>query len=336
MRCGVGARATAVLAVALATAFCEGWRWEQRLVVQPRDGVLLYAGSSEDEDSTSNGASQRLGRDGGLLTASYAYTNFNRDRLNVSFALAATDYARYEAGFGYYKREIEAINAWDRSARDAAYRSAVAARRSQAELDAAVAAVDRERDARIQQYMSSRGFRILPGHVVAVDVPGVVRRNGPLLNKIAGALQRVADRRDYDSESVIGAALSLVQTAIIYKIPPDIEPDGRHTGGILQPAATLLKGWGDCDTKTALLASILVNWPQMRMVGVSVPGHYLMGVLRIPNRGDAYIEYQGLQYVLVEPAGPAWLPLGQVASTTQPLLEAGDGFRIDPLYDTGG
>jgi hypothetical protein len=111
-----------------------------------------------------------------------------------------------------------------------------------------------------------------------------------------------------------------------------VDPDGRHNGGLLQPATTMIKGWGDCDTKTALLASILANWPQMRMVGVAVPGHYLMGVLRIPEKGDAFVEHGGLQYVLIEPAGPAWLPPGRVADTTVALLESSEGYRIDPLF----
>ena len=332
MRCGVGGRAAALLVLALSVACVEGRRWERLLVIEPHDGVLLYAGSSEDETSTSNGATQRLQRLPGALAASYSFKNFNRDRLTVNFSLKAAAYAQYEAAFGYYKRDLDEIEQWHKTARDSAYRYAVQTRKSQAQLDAAVAAIDRQRDDKIHEYMSSHGFRIMPGRVVTIDVPGVVKKNAALMNTVAGALQKVADDRGYDSESVIGSALSLVQTAIIYKIPPDIEPDGRHTGGILQPATTLVKGWGDCDTKTTLLASILVNWPNLRMVGVSVPGHYLMGVLRIPGRGDAYIDYRGAQYVLVEPAGPAWLPIGQVASTTQPLLEASEGFRIDPLF----
>ena len=332
MRCGVGSGSAAVLAAALAVAINLGQRWERALVIEPVDGVVLYAASSEDETSTSNGATQRFDRLPNALAASYSFTNFNRDRLNIDYSLGKAAYAAYEAGFGYYKKDVAEIDAWNRNARDGAYKYAVKSHKSQAQLDAALAALDREREQRVKAYMTSRGFRMLPRNVVTVDVPGVVKKNGPLLNSVAQAFERVSDRRHYDSETLIGAATSLVQTALIYKIPPDIEADGRHTGGILQPATTLLKGWGDCDTKSALLASLLSNWPQMRMVGVSVPGHYLMGVLRIPNQGDAFVEHEGLQYVLIEPAGPAWLPPGQVAQTTIPLLESNDGFRIDPFF----
>lgn len=332
MRCGVGLEAAVLLALAFFAAAGEGWRWEQRLVIHPRDGVLLYAGSSEDETHPSNGATQRLQRLPGALASVYKFKNFNRDVLTVDFSLTDGAYCKYESAFGYYKKDLAAIDEWLKNARDGAYKYALKTHKTQAQLDAAMASLDKQREEKVKEYIASRGFKILPGHVLTVDVPAIVQRSRPVLNPVAGALQKVADQQNYDSESVIGAGLSLVQTAVIYKIPPDIEPDGRHTGGILQPATTLLKGWGDCDTKTALLSSILVNWPNMRIVGVSVPGHYLMGVLRIPNKGDAYIEYQGLQYVLVEPAGPAWLPVGQVAYTTQPLLEASEGFRIDPMF----
>ena len=93
----------------------------------------------------------------------------------------------------------------------------------------------------------------------------------------------------------------------------------------------VLVGWGDCDTKTGLLASLLSNWGQMKMVGVSVPGHYLMGVLLIPDKGDVFLEYKGLQYVLVEPAGPAWLPPGQVGEETMHLLSGREGYKIEPF-----
>jgi hypothetical protein len=155
------------------------------------------------------------------------------------------------------------------------------------------------------------------------------------LKPLALAFDRIAAEKSYDSESLVGAVTAMVQTALHYKIPPQLE-NGRHTGGILPPVMALVRGWGDCDTKTGLLASLLANWPRMRMVGISVPGHYLMGVLRIPGHGDAFIEYQGLQYVLIEPAGPAWLSPGTVGEDTMPMLQGAAGFKIEPFFPAQG
>ncbi len=130
---------------------------------------------------------------------------------------------------------------------------------------------------------------------------------------------------------IIGAVLSYAQTAVKYKEPDDVYK-GKHTGGILPPITTVVLGWGDCDTKTGMVASILSNWGQMRMVGVSVPGHYLMAVLQIPDKGDMYVEYKGLQYILLEPAGPGWFPPGHVADETVAQLNGSDGYKMYPFF----
>lgn len=320
----------AALALSFSCATYLGASVEKRLIYSPIDGMLVY-GQEADDEGGGTGA-QRLSQTPDAYMAAYSFKNFNGDRLNINFSLKKAAWKQYESGFGYYKKDIAEIDNWLNNARQGAYQYAVKNHKTQAQMDVALKALDKEKERKVQEYMISRGFRLLPNNTVTVDVPGVVKRNAPLLNSLAGAFDSVGSKRGYDSENLIGAAASMVQTALIYREPPTIDPDGRHTGGILQPATALLKGWGDCDTKTTLLASILANWPQMRMVGVAVPHHYLMGVLRIPNRGEVFVEHDGLQYVLVEPAGPAWLPPGQVAQTTIPLLEGMDGYRIDPLF----
>jgi hypothetical protein len=123
----------------------------------------------------------------------------------------------------------------------------------------------------------------------------------------------------------------LAQIAMFYKEPDDVI-DGVHNGGLLPPLTSVAYGWGDCDTKTGVVASILANWPDTKMVGISVPGHFLMGVLQVPEKGDTIIEYGGLQYVLLEPAGPAWLPPGHVGEETSALLAGRDGYKIEPFF----
>jgi len=132
------------------------------------------------------------------------------------------------------------------------------------------------------------------------------------------------------SSETIGAALSLVQTAFRYEVVPMVV-NGRQTGGIYPPLEAVAKGSGDCDTKSALLAGILLNWNKIKLIGIGVPDHYLMGVLRNPAKGDAFVEYQGLRYVLMEPAGPAWLPPGMVGPLTTALLNSGAALAIEPF-----
>lgn len=224
----------------------------------------------------------------------YGFLNFNQDSLDVSYQVGKPAFDRYLSQYGYRMKEVHA-------------------------------APD------VAAYMRQRGFKIVGDHRVAVDMPLIVKRNAPLLKPVALAIDKVAQERGYGSGDLLGAVLSLVQTAMLYKVPPAVVGD-LHTGGILPPVASFIRGWGDCDTKSGVAASILANWPHMRMVGIAAPDHYLLAVLRIPNKGDMYVDYEGLQYVLVEPAGPAWLPPGTVSEHTADLLAAGGDYQIEPFF----
>jgi hypothetical protein len=333
MRVGVGRRAAIWAAASWFLAAWGGSRGERRLVVYPVDGDVLYGQSSHDaEVAPSNGATQRIRALPDALSAAYSFKSFNNDRISLEYQLPKAALARYESSFGYYKMDITVIDTWLNDARQGAYKYALKTGKSQAQLNAALSALEKEHVKRTRDYMASKGFKILNGKTVSVDMPAVVRRGAPVVNPAAQALARIARQQGYDAEEVVGVAASLVQTALVYRIPEHIDRDGRHTGGIFQPATALLKGWGDCDTKTGLLAALLSNWPNYRMVGVGVPDHYLMAVLRTPDSGDVFVEHEGLQYVLIEPAGPAWLPPGHVAETTMALLDSQDGYRIEPFF----
>ena len=134
----------------------------------------------------------------------------------------------------------------------------------------------------------------------------------------------------YDSGDLLGITLPMVQTAISYATLP-LQRDGRMIAGYSPPLEVIMEGRGDCDSKTGLLASILLNWDKVKLVGVGVPGHYLLGVLQHPARGDAFVEYEGLTYVLMEPSGPAWAPPGTISDYTQKWLAARDGVIIEKL-----
>lgn len=324
---------SAVLLLAVAASLSLGYRAERRMAQRPSDELLLGQSSGEEPEGGPRAFQSLRSTPAGRL-ARYGFQNFNRDRLEVFFQLSEKELRAYEESFGYATADLDAIDVWAETARQAAYRQAVKRGQGQAAVDAAAAAIDRERDARVKAHLAQRGFRVMPGGVVAVDMPALVRRNAAFVKPLALSFDTIASRRRYRSSDIIGAALSFVQTAMRYQQPDPVH-QGKRTGGVLPPVTALMLGWGDCDTKTGLLGSLLSNWAQMRMVGVSAPGHYLMGVLLIPEKGDLYLEHQGLQYVLVEPAGPAWLPPGQVSERTAELLNGREGYRIEPFFQGG-
>lgn len=294
-----------------------GSRWEERLCTQAPDGQLVRGQMSGGGGGTS-GTTQRLRRVGSMLTAEYGFKNFNRDRLRINYRLSVKAFKAYSARYGYSSADIKKIDAW----RNEMYQSAWAGQTD---------GIDRQYLQKLKAYLASRGFRLLPGNVVEADIPWIVRRNIRELKPLALAFQQIADRLGYDSEDTVGAVVSMAQTAMKYKEPPLVEY-GKRTGGILPPVKALLRGWGDCDTKSALLAAIIANWDMARMVGIAVPGHYLMGIRRIPAKGDMFVEYGGLKYILIEPAGPGWFPPGTVAQDTLAQMREGEGYRIEPFF----
>ncbi len=236
----------------------------------------------------------------------FNFRNFNRDELEVEFTVVREELEGSLREFGYSKKDLGDIFEKYKTAGQATY------------------------EEKVREYFMARGFRSVDKNTVMVDIPLLIRRNMKRMNGAAYAIQKVAQQQGYDSEDTIGMAIAMIQTAVAYRIPPP-EERGRHIGGVHTPPQALIDGWGDCDTKSAALASILANWRGIRGVGVSLPRHYLIGLARIPRQGDVFLEFNGVQYVLIEPAGPAWLPIGSVSEGTQAMLDSAGSIPIQPF-----
>lgn len=169
------------------------------------------------------------------------------------------------------------------------------------------------------------------GTQLYVDVAQVVERNRDRVLPVVAALRRVADERGYDQQWLIAAAVALVQSGLAYRKPEGRE-DGRDIFGFYPPLRALERGYGDCDTKAALLAAILQNLTDAPLIGVHVPQHYLLGIAATPQADQAWLSYGGRTYVLVETAGPGKLPPGNIARHTQAALTRGEDVRIDPMF----
>ncbi|MBI4801549.1 MAG: hypothetical protein HY796_03395 [Elusimicrobia bacterium] len=318
--------------------------WEKKLTVYPEGMDILRAqsaGEGEEEDETDGeetprpkriekGTSQKIWIEKGALNARYNFINFNKDRLYISFSMPSRAYLDYLAGYGYSDADIARLRKWREKTRQNAWDQTIR-KDGKAAADKAVADVDLDHETQLRKLMRSRGLALRAGNVVECDMPLIVKRNIPVLKSLALTFQKISSERGYGAEETVGAVISLVQTALRYRIPPSLEGQ-LHTGGLLPPARALLSGWGDCDTKTGTAAAILGNWSGMRLVGIAVPGHYLMAIRRIPAKGDMFVRYEGLEYVLIEPAGPAWLEPGTVGKNTAALLEGAEGYKVEPFF----
>lgn len=252
---------------------------------------------------------RRVEEAGGHTRVLARYVNHNRDPLSVSFLLPAQAVREASAEFGWSVTETAA-------------------------LAETCGCTQEEYDRQVEDYYRSRGVawrQADDGRRLHVDIPRAVERNRPRLQAVAAEFDRVAAARGYGPDEKLGAMLAFVQAALLYQRPPDVEGN-RDILGFFPPLRALHEGFGDCDTKSALLAAILTNFPGTRMIGVHVPRHYLVGIARIPRPGDAFIEYEGEPFVLLEPSGPARLPPGQIGPQTQAALATMNGIRIDPLF----
>ncbi len=331
-----------LLAASFAVTLRLASEWEAKLVIYP-EGMDLARAQAADEDEggdeedgtivrsrTETGTSQRIWQAGGAFNAEYHFINFNRDKLNVSFSMPASYYKNYLTGYGYTDGEFAALKKWREKAHQAAWKDGYA-KGGKPAAEKAIKDVAVEYDTKLRELLFKRGLALRIGNVVECDMPNIVKRNVPELKPLALAFQAQASKGGYSSEDTVGAVLSMVQTAIRYKLPPMME-GSRHTGGLLPPARSLLSGWGDCDTKTGVAAAILGNWNGIRLVGIAVPGHYLMAIRRIPAKGDMFVRHEGLEYVLIETAGPAWLEPGSVGRNTAALLKGSNGYTIEPFF----
>jgi hypothetical protein len=304
------------------------YEWEQKLIIKPI-GMDIFSAQDSGNYGSGRGASQKVWLKDGVYHARYKFLNFNSDTLSIYFGMNKPHYLSYLKNYNYSDTEIANLRSWrDKKRKEAWAKATVKGDRIAGNKAMDIVKMDYQTNLRI--LLSKRGFALRIGNVVECDMPLIIKRNVKLMKPLALSFQKIATANGYSSEEIVGSVLSMVQTAIRYKIPP-LTKGEIHTGGLLPPAKAILSGWGDCDTKTGIAASILGNWNRMKLVGISVPGHYLMAIRRIPGKGDMFVRYGGAEYVLIEPAGPAWLEPGKVGYNTKTLLKSSNGYRIEPF-----
>jgi hypothetical protein len=208
------------LGASIAVALILGAEWNRRLVIPPVDGQIVAAQSSGvdlQSDTDSSGSPrvrQSIEKLPGLRKASYSFVDFKQDRITLSYQVPEAAFKSYNDAYGYRSEDITALQQWRDSATQSSYRLAVASGKTQAQVNAAAAAIQAEYDKKLRGYLQSRGFMLLKGGVTRVDVPGVVKQNKPLVKPIAQVFERFATAHRYESMDIIGAVLSFAQTAV--------------------------------------------------------------------------------------------------------------------------
>jgi hypothetical protein len=279
----------------------------------PTDGSYGTRSSDALSSWDGGGAYARSKSRSGLRRVTAQFPGTAGEALRVSYDVDANAARESMQAFGIVQNEIRSLENACRATKGC----------SQGELDQAVLRYYQSHDLRLTMRPGQRPK-------LFVDIPQVVRRNRDAVRPVVAALRELGAQRGGDEAWMLEAAVALVQTGLEYRQPSDVE-NGRQTLGFYTPARALEQGFGDCDTKSALLAAILSDLGQSGIVGVRVPGHYLLGVEREPKPGDAFVTWEGRRYVLIEAAGPAHRPPGQVSDRTRAAIAAREPMRIDPI-----
>ena len=216
------------------------------LVVLAPAGVSRSVGSQASQKS-------RGGSPKGILTSEYAWQDFARVQRKCRFEIPQADLAASEAEFGADPEDMKPfeirmqreITVTSEQARDPQVMARLK-KQAQAEVDKqAKAALEARRNKLVL-----RGFLLIDETNVTVDLGKLWRWNLKRMQPHARRLAASANPKDTPA----GAALAFVQE-IPYRKPPD-ERAGRCTLGFLPPLEALAAGYGDCDTKSLLFASL--------------------------------------------------------------------------------
>ena len=168
------------------------------------------------------------------------------------------------------------------------------------------------------------------GGLIRPDYAALAKGQADLLQPMARAVAEAAGTSD--ARRQVALALALMQ-----EIPYDeLRTRGATDGtGFAVPAELLHVNQGDCDSKATALASLMRTLaPGTATAIVLLPGHAVLAADLPAKPGDRTLELDGKRFVLMEPAGPARIPLGQISDTSRGLLS---DQGVDSLvWITGG
>lgn len=272
----------------------------------------------------------------GRYRLSYGFVDYQGNTHRVTCGIERADLERQRRGYGYDPKEIERL---ENARLEALVRGQIERRGltghfhfdvrgneytwgfevqgdPSLEERARLAQQSRELEAWIQRDLDAALERIrteLYGargilnsrHKLSIDYASIVRQSTAPLEDCFQALERSG--RNLNRRQYLGMLLAFFQE-LAYELPPDL--DGRkETLGFWMPTEVLVRGKGDCDSKSAAFAALWRHFPEGLLM-IVLPEHVLLGVEARPGPGERHVRLGNRYYVLCEPAGPGKLHPG--------------------------
>ena len=146
---------------------------------------------------------------------------------------------------------------------------------------------------------------LLDGQTMRPDYNWLVAESVDATQQLGRDLLELASRKGYTRDrDKVGLAASFVQHAIPYKVPSnhreDFNGQMRDILGLLPPLEVLYRGFGDCDSKSVLFATLLREIPRQEVILLLGLGHMFVGFRATPRHGEAHVSVRGETYVLIE------------------------------------
>lgn len=153
------------------------------------------------------------------------------------------------------------------------------------------------------------------------DHARIIAESSSELGEAAEALLQAAGGDEIEPRQLLTYLLAFVQSIPYDKLQSE---DGNRGTGYLLPRQVLSENRGDCDSKAALLATLLQYLrPEINQALIFIPNHALLAVAIPPQAGEETLTIGGENLLLVEPTGPAELLPGQLGPESQLYIRAG-------------
>ena len=188
-------------------------------------------------------------------------------------------------------------------------------------LDELTTELKETQETALDDYLTERYFQhyktpllqkaIKPDHIRYIEESTL-----PLI-PLAQSLYDIVDEQS-NARSYLNLLLSWAQTIPYDELTNRVTSNGS---GFSPPLAVLNQNVGDCDSKSVLTASLIRAFlPNNSMRLVLLNDHALLAIALTPLTKDSTLLIDGVPFVLLDPTGPAHLPLGEVSALTKQKL----------------
>lgn len=250
----------------------------------------------------------------------YVFQDFHGKKRSVDFSLTTSDIKDSVKEYGVPKEEMGPQEV------TLSYRYTYPAKASPETISKIKAKAKAESEIKVKAMLESRrqkliskGYCFVDKDKVGVDLSAAWKRNLKRMSVYAGQFRkqvRARSEREYSDQ-----ALAFVQQ-MKYATPPD-ERAGQCILQFFPPVETLNAGYGDCDTKVVLFASLVDNGTGPEVVALRGPDHVLAGVECSPDTAGCIIEAFGKNFLVCECSAPTW-PAGSISEKIFLSLKKGE------------